>query len=70
MKGMTAEEQAEWDYRWHERLGILCGANMPTDEENRIAMEEADETIRQLRATNWGKASEGTPPLTPPVTEK
>jgi len=36
------EEFAEWQYRYHERLGILCGTAIPTLEQEAIARAEAD----------------------------
>lgn len=40
----TPEEiQNEWDYRFNERLGILCGLKKPTTEQLEIAMKEAEE---------------------------
>lgn len=39
---MTAEQQKEWEYRYQERLGILCEDREPTEEQKRIAKEEAD----------------------------
>lgn len=48
---MTAEElQEEWDYRYHERIGIMCGTAEPTPEQEQLARQEADATIQQLRA--------------------
>lgn len=46
-KAMTAEQQAEWDYRYQERLGILCADQEPTAEQKAIAKAEADEWVRQ-----------------------
>lgn len=48
---MTEQElQAEWDYRYQERLGILCQSNTPpAPEQVEIATREADEAIRLLR---------------------
>ena len=47
---MTIEElNAEWRYRYHERIGMLCGTEDPTDWEKSIARQEADEAIEQLR---------------------
>lgn len=47
---MTERElQAEWRYRYEERLGIMCGDGDPTDEQRGIAMAEADEAIEKLK---------------------
>jgi hypothetical protein len=40
--------QAEWKYRYEERLGILCGAETPDEDAVRIAKTEADEAIQSL----------------------
>jgi hypothetical protein len=41
------EEQIEQErrYRIEERLGIMCGTNVPTDEQLAIAIREADEWV-------------------------
>lgn len=43
-----AELQAEWRYRYQERLGTLCGAGDPTPEQRALAVKEANAAIRQL----------------------
>lgn len=40
---------AEWNYRYQERLGILCGAGEPTQEQDRIAREEANAVYEALK---------------------
>lgn len=51
---MTTEElKAEWNYRYEERLGILCEDLRPTPDQRRIAAQEADQTVREL--TTQGK---------------
>jgi hypothetical protein len=41
---MTTEEiQAEWHYRYQERLGIMCEDQEPTLEQKAIAYREANE---------------------------
>jgi hypothetical protein len=40
------EIEAERRYRIEERLGILCGADVPTDEQLAIAVREVDEWVR------------------------
>jgi len=48
---MTESEiTAEWKYRYEERLGILCGAETPTEEQESIARREADGAIEKLKA--------------------
>ena len=50
LKPMTESElQAEWDYRYNERLGIMCGSDQPTKEQDAIARQEADGAIEKLR---------------------
>ena len=42
----TEEEiESERRYRIEERLGIMCGADVPTDEQLEIAIKEADEWV-------------------------
>ena len=45
------ELKQEWDYRYEERLGILCGDKEPTVEEIAIAGAEADKAVADLRMT-------------------
>ncbi len=47
-----AELREEWNYRYQERLGILCEDRVPTSEEDQIARKEADETVAKLKTTN------------------
>lgn len=42
--------QAEWWYRYHERLGVMAGDTKPTEEQVWIASQEASEAIERLRA--------------------
>lgn len=37
-------------YRYHERLGILCGTDEPTQEQHEIALREAQEYDRLDKA--------------------
>ena len=47
---MTEQElNDEWQYRYQERLGILCGAAIPTPEQRTIARNEANEAISKLK---------------------
>ena len=43
------EVMREWDYRYAERLGMLCGAQEPTPAQRRITREAANEWIRDYR---------------------
>ena len=45
----TFNFEREWDYRYTERLGILCGAAEPTPAQKRIARQEADVAIAGFR---------------------
>ena len=46
---MTLTElTAEFDYRYQERLGILCEDREPTDAEKKIAHDEAYAAIIEL----------------------
>lgn len=44
----TIELQNEWDYRYTERIGIMCGTEEPTEEQKAIAKKEADEAVTIL----------------------
>jgi hypothetical protein len=46
---MTPDEIAEFEYRYVERLGMLCGSKEPSDHEMQLAREEAEEAILNLR---------------------
>ncbi len=47
---MSEEElHQEWCYRYHERLGMLCGDKTPTDAQDTIARKEANEIVERLR---------------------
>jgi len=43
------ELQAEWEYRRQERLGLLCGTDTPTPEQELVARTEADAAVRVLK---------------------
>lgn len=48
---MTQPDQdAERHYRYQERIGILCGTDKPTEEQERMARGEAEEIVKQLRS--------------------
>lgn len=46
------ELMREWDYRYEERLGMLCGSLEPTPAQKRLAREDANEfVVRYRKAT-------------------
>lgn len=46
---LTPEEaRKEFNYRYEERIAILCGKNDPTAEQMAMAMQEAEEAIKKL----------------------
>lgn len=48
-RGWTLEELlAEWEYRYDERLGILCGAGKPEPWMERMAAREAQAVVDAL----------------------
>ena len=50
---MTQNEQVrEWEYRFDERLAILCGTNEPTVEQRKLALQDADEWQKQYKKQN------------------
>jgi len=49
---MNADEQTEWNYRFEERLGVLCGPMPPTEAQKRMARAEADEAIARMATAN------------------
>ena len=50
---MTPDEiRAEWEFRYDERIAILCGQNEPTIEQRRLAMNDADEWERNFTRNN------------------
>ena len=50
-RDLTEEERAEWQYRYDERLGILCQLSMaPTVVEIQLAMDDANDWVRRNRA--------------------
>jgi len=48
------ELKAEGNYRYQERLGILCGDSKPTEQERAIALEEANRAMEELRQNEPG----------------
>lgn len=38
----------EWQYRYTERLGLLCGTDSPTPDQKAIAIKEANEAVMKL----------------------
>ena len=49
MKWTEDELESEWNYRYSERIGIMCGDSEPDIDQQRIAKEEADAAIQKLR---------------------
>jgi hypothetical protein len=46
---MTQQElDAEWGYRFTERLGILCGTDNPTPAQVEMAIADADIAVARL----------------------
>ena len=45
----TAQWEAEWEYRFDERMAILCEAGRATEEMIQMARSEANAAIAQLR---------------------
>ena len=43
------EIMREWDYRYAERIGILCGLNEPTAKDRDAARAEADAWVTDYR---------------------
>jgi hypothetical protein len=43
-----AEKLKEWRYRYHERLGMLCGGNPPTPAQDILARDEADAAVEMM----------------------
>lgn len=46
---LTPDEQREHDYLYWERIGILCGSDKPTPEQEAIARVEANSWLRESR---------------------
>lgn len=47
---MTGEDfMREWDYRYAERLGHLCGAAEPSPAQKRLARQDADAAVKAVR---------------------
>lgn len=40
------QDQQEWNYRYSERLGILCGSDTPTENQKVLARTEADRWLK------------------------
>lgn len=43
-----SELAKEWQYRYEERLAILCGKDEPTESQIVLAKQDADATINAL----------------------
>lgn len=48
MKLTESELNAEWEVHYHTRLGNMCGAAKPTEEQDKLARDEADEHVLAL----------------------
>jgi hypothetical protein len=46
---LTPEQLTEWKHVYETRLGILCGADEPTEQQVEIATTEADEALNRRR---------------------
>lgn len=46
---MTPNEQTEWNYRFEERLGMLCGPVAASAEQKELARVEANQAIQNLK---------------------
>jgi hypothetical protein len=44
---MTPDEFAEWQYRYQERIGMLCENRNPTAEQNAMAKQDADDWLEE-----------------------
>jgi hypothetical protein len=67
---ITLEEiQSEKLYRIEERLGILCGADVPTDEQMEIAVREASEWEAAYRNLSTPTCNQASPVPTSPDLE-
>lgn len=48
VRPMTQDQlNAETDYRYEERLAVLCGNQVPTELEKQMAMDDAREWLRR-----------------------
>jgi hypothetical protein len=56
MDNMTPEEEAEWLYRYTERLGMMCEDKMPLESQMVIAAREADAALLEFRLARLRKA--------------
>jgi len=45
---MTNRNHPEWKAEYEERLGMLCGQEAPTREQEQMAAAEADEKVTEL----------------------
>lgn len=46
-----SELEREWDYRYHERMGMLCPpGSLETQAQRDLAAREADEAVEALKA--------------------
>ena len=45
---MTKEAYAEYEYRYNERLGMLCGKGEPSPAQMEEAKKEAEAAVKEL----------------------
>lgn len=62
-KWTLTELMAEWQYRYDERLGILCGSGEPTVAEEQMAEKDAHNAIAALLAASRERVRQWQPPL-------
>ena len=48
MKLTLLQLKEEWDYRYQERLGLLCEDRVPTKQEEEMARREANKAIERI----------------------
>lgn len=53
---MTDDLQAEYRYRYHERIGMMVGEGKPTADQVRIAKQEAALAVAKLSRKGFTKA--------------
>lgn len=46
---MTHEEKIEWEYRYWERIGIMCESGEPTEKQKEVARDEANQWFERLQ---------------------
>jgi len=43
-----SEQTAEFNYRYNERLALLCGTEKPSTQQIQIAFDEAEKSVQEL----------------------